>query len=120
MRISKLRRPQTYGATGLSSLGLCIITETKATNVASNVSFNNSGSTTAQTQPRRFTARTTNGGLDISLNSATTFYIASAGTYLFEGSALLSVFSKLFLNNNTDSLASAIIGESFRYGPVLF
>ena len=115
-----------YALTSSLSFGVCIITETKSANVASDVSFTNSGSNTAQTKPRRFNAKTTNGGLDISLNSDTTFYIASAGTYLFEGNALLSVpesdgqtvFAKLFLNNQTDSLGSVIVGDSFRYGPV--
>jgi hypothetical protein len=109
------------------SLGVCIITETQTANTASAVTYTDSGSTSAQTKPRRFNTKV-EGGLTITLNGSPdfTFTISSAGTYLFEGSALLSVpssdgqtiFAKLFLNNQTDGLGSAIVGVSFRYGPV--
>jgi hypothetical protein len=113
------------GANG--SAPMAVIRETKSANVDSGVTYTNSGATTPQSKPRQFNSKT-EAGLSITLNGSPdwTFTISTAGTYLFEATAMLSVppsdgqtvFGKLLLNNQTLSLGSVIVGDSFRFGPV--
>jgi hypothetical protein len=118
----------TSGGAGSSGVAqMAVIRETTSANVGSSVTYTNSGSSTAQSKPRQFNSKT-EAGLSITLNGAPnwTFTISTVGTYLFEATAMLSVpssdgqtmFAKLLLNNQTLSLGSVIVGDSFRYGPI--
>jgi hypothetical protein len=118
----------TSGGAGSSGVAqMAVIRETKSANVDSGVTYTNSGSATAQSKPRQFNSKT-EAGLSITLNGTPnwTFTISTVGTYLFEATAMLSVpssdgqtmFAKLLLNNQTLSLGSVIVGDSFRYGPI--
>lgn len=115
------------GAQGTSgTVQMAIIRETTSTNVASGVLYANF-TNTAQSKPRQVNSKI-EAGLGIALSGSPnwTFTISTAGTYLFEATAMLSVppsdgqtvFGKLLLNNITLSLASVIVGDSFIYGPV--
>ena len=105
---------------------MAIIRETKSANVGSSVTYSDFTST-AQSKPRQLNSKT-EAGLSITLNGSPnwTFTISTAGTYLFEATAMLSVppsdgqtvFGKLLLNNQTLSLGSVIVGDSFRFGSV--
>ena len=109
-----------------ASVPMAIIRETTAANVASAVTYTYFTST-AQSKPRQINSKT-EAGLSITLSGSPdwTFTISTAGTYLFEATAMLSVptgdgqtvFGKLLLNNISLGLGSVIIGDSFRYGPV--
>jgi hypothetical protein len=112
--------------TPTSSVQTAIIRETKAANVASGVTYT-TFTATAQSKPRQFTSKTESGlGVTLGGSPNFTFTISTAGTYLFEGNALLSVpssdgqtvFAKLLLNNQTLGLGAVIVGDSYRYGPV--
>ena len=113
-------------ATSAPSVPMAIIRETKATNVDSGVTYTTFTST-AQIKPRQFNSKT-EAGLSITLGGSPdwTFTISTAGTYLFEATAMLSVpssdgqtvFAKLHLNNQSLGLGSVIVGDSYRYGPV--
>lgn len=114
------------GVQGTSgTVQMAIIRETKSANVDSGVTYSNIS--TAQSRPRQFNSKT-EAGLSITLGGTPnwTFTISTAGTYLFEATAMLSVpssdgqtlFAKLLLNNQTLSLGSVIVGDSYRYGPI--
>ena len=111
-----------------SSVQMAVIRETQTTTVASGVIYTNSVSPpVAQSKPRQFNVKT-EAGLSITLSGAPnwTFTISTAGTYLFEATAMLSVpqsdgqtvTAKLLLNNTTLMLGSVIVGDSYRYGPI--
>ena len=110
------------------SVQMAVIRETQGTNVASGVRYTFSAITsTAQSKPRQFNSKTEAGlGITLSGGPNWTFTISTAGTYLFEATAMLSVplaenqtvFAKLVLNNTTLGLGSVIVGDSYRYGPV--
>ena len=116
----------TSGSSGSSGVAqMAVIRETKSANVDSGVTY--SSISTAQSKPRQFNSKT-EAGLSITLGGTPnwTFTISTAGTYLFEATAMLSVpssdgqtlFAKLLLNNQTLSLGSVIVGDSYRYGSI--
>ena len=109
-----------------ASVQMAVIRETQMTSVPSGVTFTDFTST-AQSKPRQFNSKTEAGlGITLSGSPNWTFTISTAGTYLFEATAMLSVppadeqtvFAKLVLNDITLGLGSVIVGDSYRYGPV--
>ena len=111
-----------------ASVQMAVIRETQTTNVASGVTYTTSASLLiTQSKPRQFNSKTEAGlGITLSGSPHWTFTISTAGTYLFEATAMLSVpqadeqtvFAKLVLNDLTLGLGSVIVGDSYRYGPV--
>ena len=71
---------------------MAVIRETQAVNVASGVTYTDF-TPTAQSKPRQFNSKTESGlTIDISSGSPDWFFtISTAGTYLFEATAMLSV-----------------------------
>jgi hypothetical protein len=110
------------------SFQMAIIQETRPANTNSAVTWTASASPTPPIiRPRQFNSKTEAGlSITLGLTPNWTFTIPTAGTYLFEANAYFTVpaadsqtvFSKLFLNNQTLGLGSVIIGDSNRWGPI--